>query len=59
VRVARLASLAVLAGLLSIAAPSLGLSSSTPNAVGSGSDCGRTEFVSGLEAVLNAAAELN
>jgi len=51
VRVARLASLAVLVGLLSVAAPSLGLSKSVPSASGSGSDCGRVEFVSGLEAV--------
>lgn len=50
-KVARLASLAVLVGLLSVAAPSLGLSSSAPSAAKSGSDCGRVEFVSGLEAV--------
>jgi hypothetical protein len=51
VRVARLVSLAVLVGLLSVAAPSLGLSSSAPSAAKGQSDCGRTEFVSGLEAV--------
>jgi hypothetical protein len=51
VKVARLASLAVLVGLLSVAAPSLGLSSSTPSSAKTQADCGRTEFVSGLEAV--------
>jgi hypothetical protein len=51
VRVARLASLAVLVALLSVAAPSLGLSSSTPSAAKTQADCGRVEFVSGLEAV--------
>jgi hypothetical protein len=43
--------LAVLVGLVSIAVPSLGLSSSTPNAAKQGNACGRVEFVSGLEAV--------
>jgi hypothetical protein len=51
VRAARLASLAVLVGLVSIAVPSLGLSSSTPSAAKSATDCGRVEFLSGLEAV--------
>jgi hypothetical protein len=51
VKAARLASLAILVGLVSIAVPSLGLSSSTPNAAKQGNACGRVEFVSGLEAV--------
>jgi hypothetical protein len=51
VRAARLVSLAALVGLVSIAVPSLGLSSSTPNAAKQGNACGRVEFVSGLEAV--------
>ncbi len=50
-RAARLASLAVLVGLISVAVPSLGLSSSAPSVARSQADCGRTEFVSGLEAV--------
>ena len=50
-RAARLASLAVLVGLVSIVVPSLGLSSSTPSAAKSATDCGRVEFLSGLEAV--------
>jgi hypothetical protein len=51
VKAARLASLAVLVGLVSIAVPALGLSSSTPSAAKSATDCGRVEFLSGLEAV--------
>jgi len=52
VRAARLASLAVLVGLLSVAVPSLGVSSSTPNVAKQATACGgRVEFVSGLEAV--------
>ena len=50
-RAARLASLAVLVGLVSVAVPSLGLSSSTPNAAKQATACGRVEFLSGLEAV--------
>ena len=50
-RAARLAALAILVGLVAVAVPSLGLSSSAPNAKKSQVDCGRTEFVSGLEAV--------
>jgi hypothetical protein len=38
-------------GLLSIAAPSLGLSSAGPKATRADQACGREEFVSGLEAV--------
>jgi hypothetical protein len=52
VRAARLTSLAVLVGLLSVAVPSLGLSSSTPNVAKQANACGgRVEFLSGLEAV--------
>jgi len=51
VRAARLASLAVLVGLVCVAIPSLGLSSSTPGVARRNADCGRVEFVSGLEAV--------
>jgi len=51
VRAARLASLAVLVGLVSIVVPSHGLTSSTPSAAKSAPDCGRVEFLSGLEAV--------
>jgi hypothetical protein len=51
VRAARLASLAVLVGLVSVAVPSLGLSSSTPNTAKKSDACGRVEFLSGLEAV--------
>jgi hypothetical protein len=47
----RLLGLAIAVGLLSIAAPSLGLSSSRPNGAGGNQACGRVEFVSGLEAV--------
>jgi hypothetical protein len=43
--------LATLVGLVCIAVPSLGLSSSTPNAAQRTDACGRVEFVSGLEAV--------
>jgi hypothetical protein len=51
VRVARLVGLAALVGLVCIAVPSLGLSSSTPNALKKDEACGRIEFLSGLEAV--------
>ena len=50
-RVARLFGLATLVGLICFAVPTLGLSSATPTAGGSGAACGRVEFVSGLEAV--------
>jgi len=43
--------LAVLVGLVAIAAPSLGLSKSKPGVHKAGDDCGRVEFLSGLEAV--------
>jgi hypothetical protein len=51
VRAARLSALATLVGLLCVAAPSLGLSSSAPTLARSADDCGRVEFLSGLEAV--------
>jgi len=51
VRVARLVGLATLVGVVCIAVPSLGLSSSTPSALKNDNACGRLEFVSGLEAV--------
>src|SRR5436190_21696077 len=41
----------MLVGLASIAAPSLGLSSSGPKGARADDACGRVEFVSGLEAV--------
>jgi hypothetical protein len=41
----------MLVGLVCIVVPSLGLSSATPTAGKSASQCGREEFVSGLEAV--------
>jgi hypothetical protein len=50
VRVARLCCLAAVAGVASFAAPSLGLSSGNQQ-TRAGQDCGRVEFVSGLEAV--------
>ena len=50
-RAARLLVLASLVGLVCVAVPSLGLSSSAPSAAKSANDCGREEFVSGLEAV--------
>ena len=50
-RVARLVGLATLVGLVCIVVPSLGLSSSTPNALKKDDACGRVEFLSGLEAV--------
>ena len=50
-RAARLSALATLVGLLCVAAPSLGLSSSAPTRARSADDCGRLEFLSGLEAV--------
>jgi hypothetical protein len=43
--------LAAVVGLVCIAVPSLGLSSSTPNALKKDEACGRVEFLSGLEAV--------
>jgi hypothetical protein len=51
VRVARLFALACLAGGLAGSVPSLGLSRSTPAFGSTQQACGRTEFVSGLEAV--------
>ena len=48
---ARLLVLASLVGLVCVAVPSLGLSSSAPSAAKSASSCGREEFISGLEAV--------
>jgi hypothetical protein len=41
----------MLVGLVCIVVPSLGLSSATPTAAKTASQCGREEFVSGLEAV--------
>jgi hypothetical protein len=41
----------MLAGLLAVATPSLGLSKSEPKSAGADDACGRVEFVSGLEAV--------
>jgi hypothetical protein len=43
--------LASLVGLVCVAVPSLGLSSAAPSAAKGANDCGREEFVSGLEAV--------
>jgi hypothetical protein len=51
VTAARLLVLASLVGLVCVAVPSLGLSSSAPSAAKSASSCGREEFISGLEAV--------
>jgi hypothetical protein len=51
VRVARLLLLAALAGGIAGSVPSLGLSHSTPGFESAQQACGRTEFVSGLEAV--------
>jgi hypothetical protein len=51
VRVARVVGLATLVGLVCFVMPSLGLSSSAPNAAKAADACGRLEFVSGLEAV--------
>jgi hypothetical protein len=51
VRAARVFGFATLVGLVCIAVPSLGLSSSTPTAAQRTDACGRVEFVSGLEAV--------
>jgi hypothetical protein len=51
VRAARIFSLAVLTGLVCIAVPSLGLSSSAPTVASASDACGRVEFLSGLEAV--------
>jgi hypothetical protein len=51
VKAARLLGLATLVGLLCVAVPSLGLSSSAPNSAKRADACGRQEFVSGLEAV--------
>ena len=50
-RAARLFGLAIVAGLLCVAVPSLGLSSATPDAAKRDTACNRLEFVSGLEAV--------
>ena len=50
-RVARLAGLAALVGLICVAVPSLGLSSSAPTTAERTDACGRVEYVSGLEAV--------
>jgi hypothetical protein len=51
VRAARLLGLALLVGASCVAVPSLGLSSPSPSAAQRADDCGRVEFVSGLEAV--------
>ena len=51
VRVARLSTLAALAGIAAILAPSHGLSKAGPNAGKAQEACVRLEFVSGLEAV--------
>jgi hypothetical protein len=51
VRVARLFALACLAGGIAGSVPSLGLSRSTPGFDSAQQACGRTEFISGLEAV--------
>jgi hypothetical protein len=51
VRVARLSTLAVLAGIVAVLAPSLGLSKGEPSAAQAQEACIRVEFVSGLEAV--------
>lgn len=50
-RAARLFGLAIVAGLLCFAVPSLGVSSATPNTAQRDEACGRLEFISGLEAV--------
>ena len=50
-KAARLLGLASLVGVVCVAVPSLGLSSSAPTAAKSASACGREEFVSTLEAV--------
>jgi hypothetical protein len=51
VRVARLSLLAALVGGLAVLAPSLGLSTSTPQFTSSLQACERVEYASGLEAV--------
>jgi hypothetical protein len=51
VRGGRLLGSAILVGLASIAAPSLGLSSSGPHGDSAAQACTRVEYVSGLEAV--------
>jgi hypothetical protein len=51
VRVARVLGLTTLVGLVCFVVPSLGLSSSAPNAAKAANACGRLEFISGLEAV--------
>lgn len=51
VKVARLFTLAVLAGVIAVLVPSYGLSKPEPSAAGDQEACGRIEFVSGLEAV--------
>jgi hypothetical protein len=51
VRGGRLFGLAILVGLLCIAAPSLGLSNSGPHVAKADQACSRVEYVSGLEAV--------
>ncbi len=50
-RAARFFGLATLVGLICVAVPALGVSSSTPTAAARADACGRVEFVSGLEAV--------
>jgi hypothetical protein len=51
VRAARLFASAAVLGLLAVATPSLGLSTSAPRAARVDDACGRVEFLSGLEAV--------
>lgn len=51
VKVARLSTLAALAGVIAVLVPSYGLSKPEPSAAGDQEACGRIEFVSGLEAV--------
>jgi hypothetical protein len=51
VRAARLFASAAVIGLLAVATPSLGLSTSAPRTARADDACGREEFVSGLEAV--------
>jgi hypothetical protein len=51
VRVARVLALAVCAGAVTIFAPGVGSSKSTPNFSRGQQACGRVEYVSGLEAV--------
>jgi hypothetical protein len=51
VRAARLFATAAVIGLMAVATPSLGLSTSGPKGARADDACGRVEFVSGLEAV--------